>query len=353
MAREDTNQSSTPPIASPKASLMVSSIKLPILKKDEAGNEVEVPPIIAQQILARTREIKAKSTLLIAIPGEHLARFYGIKDAKTIWDAIKTRFGGNAESKKMQKNNSQDSKNKGRDVGNAGYIGRNNGKRLAKEKDEKALCEKLRKANLEIIDYQYGLESIEGQLYVHQQNEVICKEKIIILEYNVKDKSNLLKYTQKQLDEALREKEDLKAKLEKFETSSKNLTKLLNSQICVKVKTGLGYDTQFNEKEVIDEKEEVTKTMFDNHSSDEENSLANDRFKKGEGFHAVPPPLIGNYMPPKHDLSFAGVDKSICMFKISETITSLSKDVKDAPETSTAFVEKPKEVRTSAPLIDE
>nr|GEZ39474.1 retrovirus-related Pol polyprotein from transposon TNT 1-94 [Tanacetum cinerariifolium] len=58
-------------------------------------------------------------------------------------------------------------------------------------------------------------------------------------------------------------------------------------------------------------------------------------------------------MPPKHDLSFAGLDKSICKFKISETITSLSKDVKDAPETSTAFVEKPKEVRTSAPLIDE
>nr|GEZ78699.1 ribonuclease H-like domain-containing protein [Tanacetum cinerariifolium] len=34
---------------------------------------------------------------------EHLARFYGIKDAETLWAAIKTRFDGNAESKKMQK----------------------------------------------------------------------------------------------------------------------------------------------------------------------------------------------------------------------------------------------------------
>nr|GFB97368.1 xylulose kinase-1 [Tanacetum cinerariifolium] len=73
------------------------------MTKDEAGNEIEVPPVTTQQILARTRERKAKSTLLMAIPDEHLVRFYGIKDAKTLWAAIKTRFGGNTESKKMQK----------------------------------------------------------------------------------------------------------------------------------------------------------------------------------------------------------------------------------------------------------
>nr|GEY23024.1 putative reverse transcriptase, RNA-dependent DNA polymerase [Tanacetum cinerariifolium] len=124
--------------------------------------------------------------------------------------------------------------------------------------------EKLSKANLEIIGYQYGLESIEGQLRVHQQNEVIYKENIAVLEYEVKDKSNLLKYTQKQLDEALREKEDLKSKLENFETSLKNLNKLLYSQISAKVKTGLGYDSQFHEKEVLDiREEEVTETVFD------------------------------------------------------------------------------------------
>nr|GEX58290.1 hypothetical protein [Tanacetum cinerariifolium] len=183
-----------------------------------------------------------------------------------------------------------------------------------------------------------------GQLRVHQQNEIIYKEKIAVLEYEVKDKSNLLKYNQKQLDEALREKEDLKAKLENFETSLKNLTKLLDSQISAKVKTGLGYDSQFHEKEVLDKREEeVNETVFDNRSSDEENSIANDRFKKGKGHHAVPPSLTGNYMPPKPNLSFAGLYDSIYKFKISETVTSLAKDDKDAPETSTVIVEKPKE----------
>nr|GEX86191.1 hypothetical protein [Tanacetum cinerariifolium] len=99
--------------------------------------------------------------------------------------------------------------------------------------------------------------------------------------------------------------------------------------------------------------EEVTETVFDNRSSDEENSLANDRFKKGEGYHAVPPPLTGNYMPPKFDLSFAGLDDYFYKFKISETVTSLTKDEKDALKTSTACVDKPKEDRSSAPLIQD
>nr|GEY29380.1 ribonuclease H-like domain-containing protein [Tanacetum cinerariifolium] len=75
--------------------------------------------------------------------------------------------------------------------------------------------------------------------------------------------------------------------------------------------------------------------------------------RKGEGYHAVPPPLTENYMPPKFDLSFARLDDSIYKFKISETVTSLIKDEKDAPETSTACVEKPKEDRSSAPLIQD
>ncbi|GJS69670.1 ribonuclease H-like domain-containing protein [Tanacetum coccineum] len=38
-----------------------------------------------------------------AIPDEHLLKFHACKDAKSLWEAIKNRFGGNKESKKMQK----------------------------------------------------------------------------------------------------------------------------------------------------------------------------------------------------------------------------------------------------------
>ncbi|GJX35981.1 hypothetical protein Tco_0247538 [Tanacetum coccineum] len=35
--------------------------------------------------------------------GAYQLRFHGIKDAKSLWAAIKSRFGGNVESKKMRK----------------------------------------------------------------------------------------------------------------------------------------------------------------------------------------------------------------------------------------------------------
>nr|GFB48492.1 hypothetical protein [Tanacetum cinerariifolium] len=185
--------------------------------------------------------------------------------------------------------------NMSKDARNVGYKGRDNGKRPLKEEDEQALI---------VHDGLGEEEATDFALMAFTSNP-----------------SSSLSLNSK-LDEALKDKEDLKAKVEKFETSSKNLTKLLDSQISAKVKTGLCYDNQFNEHEVLDlQEKEVTKTVFDNRSCDEEDSLTNDRFKKGVGCHAVPPPLIGNYMPPKPDL--------------------------------TACVEKPKEDMSSALLIED
>ncbi|GJZ84921.1 hypothetical protein Tco_0650260 [Tanacetum coccineum] len=57
-----------------------------------AGTEGPIPPKTDEQKLARKNELKAKSTLFLAIPNEHLLKFYRIKDAKTLWEAIKARF---------------------------------------------------------------------------------------------------------------------------------------------------------------------------------------------------------------------------------------------------------------------
>ncbi|GJV07608.1 hypothetical protein Tco_1345264 [Tanacetum coccineum] len=73
----------------------------PAIASVSAGTEGPIPPKTVEQNLARKNELKAKSTLLLAIPDEHLLKFHGIKDAKTLWEAIKARFGGNKESKKM------------------------------------------------------------------------------------------------------------------------------------------------------------------------------------------------------------------------------------------------------------
>ncbi|GJS25369.1 putative ribonuclease H-like domain-containing protein [Tanacetum coccineum] len=68
----------------------------------------------------------------------------------------------------------------------------------------------------------------------------------------------------------------LELKLEKFEESSKNLTKLINSQISAKDKAGLGYDSPMNESEVVH-------SVFNSRESDVDDSPVNDRFKTGSG----------------------------------------------------------------------
>ncbi|GKF01000.1 hypothetical protein Tco_0027923 [Tanacetum coccineum] len=53
--------------------------------------------------IAVQRESKARTTLLQSIPDDHVADFHYMDDARDIWNAVKARFGGNAESKKMRK----------------------------------------------------------------------------------------------------------------------------------------------------------------------------------------------------------------------------------------------------------
>ncbi|GJT84305.1 ribonuclease H-like domain-containing protein [Tanacetum coccineum] len=62
-----------------------------------------LPPTTQEEQFADEKERKARTLLLMAVPKDHLRRFHGMDDAKEIWAAIKTRFGGNANSKKMQK----------------------------------------------------------------------------------------------------------------------------------------------------------------------------------------------------------------------------------------------------------
>ncbi|GJR27294.1 hypothetical protein Tco_1103526 [Tanacetum coccineum] len=193
--------------------------------------------------------------------------------------------------------------------------------KLQKQFDEQR--QTLSKANLEIVAYQLGLESVEAQLVVHQKNEVVYEEKIAVLEFEVKDKGNAVTRLTNQLEQTLKEKEDLKAKLEQFETSSKNLTKLINSQISSKDKT--------------------------------DDNQTNDRFKKDNEYHAVPPPLTGNYIPPLADLSFTGFDDSIYRPTTNKTSANVSQVETSNTSPSNTSVEMPRveSVRPSGVIIED
>ncbi|GJT73192.1 retrovirus-related pol polyprotein from transposon TNT 1-94 [Tanacetum coccineum] len=75
----------------------------PLPTRTVDGVETSVPPTTAKQKLARKNGLKARGTLLMALPNKHQLKFNTYKSAKTLIEAIKKRFGGNEESKKVQK----------------------------------------------------------------------------------------------------------------------------------------------------------------------------------------------------------------------------------------------------------
>nr|GEV73731.1 hypothetical protein [Tanacetum cinerariifolium] len=72
--------------------VIVNGDALVAIASVSGGAEAAIPPKTTKQKIARRNELKEKITLLLAIPDEHLLKFHRIKDAKTLWEVIKTRF---------------------------------------------------------------------------------------------------------------------------------------------------------------------------------------------------------------------------------------------------------------------
>ncbi|GKD59319.1 hypothetical protein Tco_1296828 [Tanacetum coccineum] len=60
-------------------------------------------PVTNEEKAQKKNDVKARSMLLMALPNEHQLTFNQYKDAKTLFEAIQTRFGGNDATKKTQK----------------------------------------------------------------------------------------------------------------------------------------------------------------------------------------------------------------------------------------------------------
>ncbi|GKA45183.1 putative ribonuclease H-like domain-containing protein, partial [Tanacetum coccineum] len=137
------------------------------------------------------------------------------------------------------------------------------------------------KSQLNVGAYKARLESVEARLDVYKKNEAVFEEVIKILKLDIMLRDNALTELRKKFEKTKKERDDLKLTLEKFE-------------------------------------------------------IVNDRYKTGEGYHVVPPPYTGNFMPPKPDLVLADKDKYV----FSESSTSVPLAATSKVKTS---VSKPKE----------
>ncbi|GKA87919.1 ribonuclease H-like domain-containing protein [Tanacetum coccineum] len=400
----------------------------PVSVSTDTNGVIKVlPPKTAKEILARERERKARTTLLMALPEDHLAKFHKMTDAKEMWDAIKSRFGeglhkgydrfqsllsqleihgagvftedanqkflrslpsfwsqnvafvssestsstndvsiaygvSTSSGYNLQRENSSsytdelkysffanqssgphlhhedleqldefdleemdlkwqvamismrlkkfykktecrskgNQKSKRRDAGNTGYRAKDNGRRPGKQEEPKALVtldgegvdwtghaedeqenfalmaysnsgsdtevkscskecvesyaklkklydeqrEQLGDASIEIQAYTQALKKVEAQLVAHQKNQLWYEEKIRFMKIDLDDKTDVLTYHKKLLAEAVKEKEELKTKLENFQSSSKGLSKANQSS---------GPQLDYEDLELLDE----------------------------------------------------------------------------------------------------
>nr|GEW84945.1 putative ribonuclease H-like domain-containing protein [Tanacetum cinerariifolium] len=104
----------------------------------------------------------------------------------------------------------------------------------------------------------------EARLVVYQKNETVFQEDIKLLKLDVMLRDNALAELRKKFEKAKKERNDLKLTLEKFQNSSK----------------------------ILKSNNRVTENQ------------ENDRYKIGEGYHAIPPLYTGNFLPLKRDLVF-------------------------------------------------
>nr|GEZ28634.1 retrovirus-related Pol polyprotein from transposon TNT 1-94 [Tanacetum cinerariifolium] len=230
-------------------------------------------------------------------------------DAKQLMEAIEKRFGGNATTKKIQRNIlKQQYKNFTEEV-----VQKRKGKealqklrpklfgryysiahflmirvmwlfhmrievmiRVTKLKKDlnmhywhaplQVLIMRLMKSELMVLSYKAGLKSVEERLEFFKTNKSIYSEDIKKLKFETHCNEITIRELRKKLETIQKEKDGIQLTVEKLENTSKNLNKLIDSQIL-------------------------------------------DKCKKGLGYNAVPPPHTGLFMPPKPDLSYIGLEE--------------------------------------------
>ncbi|GJZ36914.1 ribonuclease H-like domain-containing protein [Tanacetum coccineum] len=96
-----------------------SLAKLPLLKQEEGnsfkpvartttnedGTSTTTIPgaVTTEQKILKNNDLKARSILMMTLPSEHLLTFNKHKDGKSLFEALKARFGGNEATKNTQK----------------------------------------------------------------------------------------------------------------------------------------------------------------------------------------------------------------------------------------------------------
>nr|GEX12441.1 ribonuclease H-like domain-containing protein [Tanacetum cinerariifolium] len=161
------------------------------------------------------------------------------------------------------------------------------------------LTNDLRKSQFDVLSYKTGLESVKARIVVYQQNENVFKEDIKLLKLDVLLRDDALSITDK---------------------------------------TGLGYDNKMFNSTMFDCDELISSELDVSMPT----SPVYDRYKSGEGYHAVPPPYIGTFMRPKTDLMFYDTPTAnetvLTILPVEPSATKSNKDLSQSNRPSAPII---------------
>ncbi|GKB93697.1 ribonuclease H-like domain-containing protein [Tanacetum coccineum] len=199
------------------------------------------------------------------------------------------------------------------------------------------LYSNYKKSQFNLLSYKAGLESVEARLVHYKKNETVFEESINVLKLEVRLRDNALDVYKLNLEKAEAERDQLKQTLERFQNSSKSLNNILENQVIDKSRTGLGYDVATAATLVVESFVNLT-----------------DKSRSDKGYHSVPPPLTGNFIPRKPDLTF--IDEIVESENLDVTTVVTPSNVKTVEDRGISNTVESNVVRmnnTSAPIIED
>nr|GEU64404.1 xylulose kinase-1 [Tanacetum cinerariifolium] len=234
--------------------------------RDSKGGIIILPSVSFEEHVAGQRETKARTLLLQSLLEDHMADFHHLDDAREIWLAVKARFGGNEESKKMRKTMHE-----------------------AENKTEEG-------------EQVYGLMAgFKSDFTDHAGNAAgsvsDVAAKFAMMGISSKGKIEKTEWEVKHVESL--------ARFDKWKESSKNLVKLINSSMYSRIKLGLGFKETIGSDEVFDLS---TPSVFDPETDNREVKSLYERDKSSESETYDFASCVSN---PRTNDSFSTVDVKI------------------------------------------
>nr|GEU55296.1 ribonuclease H-like domain-containing protein [Tanacetum cinerariifolium] len=295
-----------------------------------------LPPKTAEEVMAREREKKARTTLLMALLEDHLAKFCKMADAKEMFEAIKSIFGGNDKSKKMQK-----------------YLLKQQfeGFFVSTLKEFQTLLSQLEILGVCVSHKDANQKFLRSLPSFWSQVALIMRTKPVLDTLSFDDLYNNLRVFERDVKGTTVSSSNTQnmAFVSAENTSSTNdindddMEEMDLKWQGILLETTELKGTKTTEEEMMGTMETKLETMsvFMNKPSDLEDTPVNDRF--ADGMHAVPPLMTENYMPSGPD-----VEKDYSKFTYG--LKQTSADESDSKPSGYASFESDSSVETSTSM---